>query len=144
MLSQVVSLSMNFFTPRTVLRVEGAAVFAAALAAYFFVLDGPLWLLVVLALAPDLAMVGYLAGPRIGAATYNAAHNYLPPLALAGLGVWLGSDPALWGAAVWVGHVGADRAVGYGLKYATGFGDTHLGRQSTSGPVEPVVTDDRA
>jgi hypothetical protein len=135
---------MNVFTPRILLRIEGAAVFAAALAAYVLVLDGPLWLLVVLALAPDLAMAGYLAGPRVGAATYNAAHNYLPPLALAAVGLWLGSDPALWGAAIWVGHVGADRAVGYGLKYATGFGDTHLGRRSAPDPIEPVVTDDRA
>ncbi|QSG13678.1 DUF4260 family protein [Halapricum desulfuricans] len=44
--------------PRTYLRLEGVTVFVSALAA-FFVLDGPLWLLVVLALAPDLAMVGY-------------------------------------------------------------------------------------
>lgn len=112
--------------PRTFLRLEGLAVFVAALAAYFLALDGPLWLFVVLALAPDLSMAGYVAGPRVGATAYNVVHHHLPPLALAGVGMWLGSSPALWGAAVWVGHIGADRAVGYGLKYATGFGDTHL------------------
>jgi hypothetical protein len=26
-------------------------------------------------------------------------------------------------------HVGFDRMLGYGLKYGTGFGDTHLGRK---------------
>ncbi|MDN5568502.1 MAG: DUF4260 domain-containing protein [Paracoccus sp. (in: a-proteobacteria)] len=30
--------------------------------------------------------------------------------------------------AVWLVHVGADRAMGYGLKQGTGFHDTHLGR----------------
>jgi Domain of unknown function (DUF4260) len=25
-------------------------------------------------------------------------------------------------------HIGLDRALGYGLKYSTAFGDTHLGR----------------
>lgn len=113
--------------PRTVLRLEGLAVFVAAFAVYFVALDGPLWLFVVLAFAPDLAMAGYLAGPRVGATTYNAAHNYLPPLLLAGVGWWFGLDLALWGAVVWVAHIGADRAIGYGLKYPTGFDDTHLG-----------------
>jgi hypothetical protein len=28
----------------------------------------------------------------------------------------------------WFAHIGLDRAVGYGLKYPTAFGDTHLGR----------------
>lgn len=28
---------------------------------------------------------------------------------------------------IWVAHIGFDRALGYGLKYASGFGDTHLG-----------------
>ena len=31
-------------------------------------------------------------------------------------------------ALIWIAHIGLDRALGYGLKYATGFGDTHLGR----------------
>ena len=31
-------------------------------------------------------------------------------------------------AMIWLAHIGFDRALGYGLKYATGFGFTHLGR----------------
>ncbi len=31
-------------------------------------------------------------------------------------------------ALVWLAHIGFDRALGYGLKYAEGFGFTHLGR----------------
>ena len=29
---------------------------------------------------------------------------------------------------IWLAHVGIDRALGFGLKYASAFGDTHLGR----------------
>ena len=29
---------------------------------------------------------------------------------------------------IWLAHIGFDRALGYGLKYATGFGFTHPGR----------------
>jgi hypothetical protein len=41
---------------------------------------------------------------------------------------------------VWAAHIGADRAVGYGLKYPTGFEDTHLGRVATT-PVVPTPAD---
>jgi hypothetical protein len=31
-------------------------------------------------------------------------------------------------AFIWLAHIGIDRALGYGLKYSTGFAFTHLGR----------------
>lgn len=119
--------------PRTFLRLEGLTVLALALYGYFL-LDGPLWLLVVLALAPDLAMLGYLAGSRIGSLSYNVAHTYVFPVALGTAGFWLGVPIAVLIALVWAGHIGADRLVGYGLKYESGFKDTHLSTQPT--PVE--------
>lgn len=122
-------------TPRRLLRAEGLAAFLVALGAYFLVLDGPLWLLVVPALAPDLSMLGYLRGPRVGSATYNLVHTYVLPLALGAAGVWTGNALAMQVAAIWAGHIGADRAVGYGLKYPTGFEDTHLGEQPAPGPL---------
>jgi hypothetical protein len=40
-----------------------------------------------------------------------------------------GADPLVLSLAmIWLAHIGIDRALGYGLKYATGFGFTHLGR----------------
>jgi hypothetical protein len=123
--------------PRDYRRFEGFAVLVAALATYSL-LEGPIWLLAVLALAPDLSMLGYLAGKRLGALSYNLAHVYAGPLALAGGAVWLGSDLALLGAVVWVGHIGADRLFGYGLKDETGFADTHL-----SGDRDPTERDPR-
>ncbi len=114
--------------PRTFHRIEGLAVLVASLVAYYL-LGGPLWLLAVLALAPDLSMLGYLAGNRVGAAVYNLGHVYALPVALGGYGVWVGSELAVLGALIWAGHIGADRLVGYGLKYESGFRDTHLSRR---------------
>jgi Domain of unknown function (DUF4260) len=72
--------------PRVLLRAEGLGVPVAAIALYFHA-DYPWWLLVVLVLAPDLSMVGYLAGSTIGAAAYDAAHTYSLPVALAAVGL---------------------------------------------------------
>jgi hypothetical protein len=113
--------------PSLFLRVEGAAVLAAALVLYFD-LGYEWWLLVLLLLAPDLSALGFLAGPRVGTASYDIAHLEALPLALA-LGGYLGdSDVALKLGLIWLAHIGMDRAVGYGLKYPTNFKDTHLQR----------------
>src|SRR5690606_19155002 len=96
------------------------------LAGYLALADG--WtVLALFALAPDLAMIGYAFGPRAGAHAYNMAHTYLLPALLAGLGLWVA--PALLPVAcAWLAHIGMDRALGFGLKSATEFGLTHLGR----------------
>ncbi|MBS7541472.1 DUF4260 domain-containing protein [Ancylobacter lacus] len=112
--------------PGLLLRLEGAGVFLAALAAYA-ALGGGWWLFLALILAPDLGMLGYLAGPRAGAIGYNATHTYLVPLLLGGAGVALTAPLAQAVALVWVAHIGADRALGFGLKYPGSFGRTHLG-----------------
>jgi hypothetical protein len=109
------------------LRLEGLAVLAGALALYVHAGYG--WvLLVVLALAPDLAAVGYLAGNRVGAAAYNVAHTYVGPVVLATIGVLGDIDTATQLSLIWLVHIGADRLLGYGLKYPSAFRDTHLQR----------------
>ncbi|CQR85430.1 protein of unknown function [Paracoccus aminovorans] len=85
-----------------------------------------LWLAILL--APDLAMLGYLAGPRAGAALYNLVHLYALPFLLAAAGVALGLTGLIAGGGLWLAHIGIDRALGYGLKLPSGFRDTHLGR----------------
>ena len=109
------------------LRLEGLAALAAAAAAYAYV--GGSWaLFALLLLAPDLAMLGYRFGPAVGAAAYNAVHTDVAPAALGALGLALAAPLLQALALIWIAHIGMDRALGYGLKYATGFGDTHLGR----------------
>jgi hypothetical protein len=79
-------------------------------------------------LAPDLAMLAYALGPRVGAAFYNLAHTYVFAVALALLGFLTDLPWALAAGLIWSAHIGFDRMFGYGLKYGTRFGDTHLGR----------------
>ena len=45
-----------------------------------------IWFLA-LFLAPDLSMIGYVFGPRVGAVTYNAGHLYAWPAGLLAAGV---------------------------------------------------------
>lgn len=111
---------------RTVLQLEGLGILLLALAAnarwgidwghfalFFFV--------------PDLSLLGYFAGPRIGAAVYNSGHSYLGAMACLALGVLLPVPLLLHAGILWAAHIGFDRALGYGLKYSNSFGLTHLG-----------------
>ena len=81
----------------------------------------------VLFFAPDLAMIGYAAGTRIGAAVYNAAHTTTLPLILAATGILTDAKLATAIALIWLAHIAMDRALSYGLKLPTGFKATHLG-----------------
>jgi len=116
-----------FSKPGVLLRLEGAVVFALSL--YFYRARGaPWWLFFALFLWPDLLMLGYLASVRLGANLYNLAHTYIFPLVLAAFAFHEGRTGLLSFAMIWIAHIGADRALGYGLKYPTFFRDTHLQR----------------
>jgi uncharacterized membrane protein len=118
---------LSLARPAAVLRIEGATLLAASVVAYWAT-GGSWWLFAMLLLAPDLSMLGYLAGTRVGAVAYNAFHSYPLPVALAAFGLMGGAPLVLGVALVWFAHIGMDRLVGYGLKYPTAFRDTHLGR----------------
>jgi hypothetical protein len=110
----------------TLLRLEGLAV-AAITAALYARTGSSWWLFAALWLAPDLSMLGYLAGPNWGARLYNAIHSYLTPAALAVSALLLHAPAPLPFALIWINHIGVDRLLGYGLKYPAGFDRTHLG-----------------
>jgi hypothetical protein len=112
---------------RTLLRLEGLTLFAGMTLLYA-VWGGSWWIYALLFLVPDLSFAAYLAGPRFGAIVYNAAHSYLAPMALNVTGFAINEPLILSIAMIWLAHIGIDRALGYGLKYSTGFGFTHLGR----------------
>ena len=117
---------------RTLLRLEGLALCAGAIALY--TASGHSWLLfAALILAPDLSFAGYLAGPRPGAFCYNLVHTTIGPIALWISGSILTSPGSFAVALIWLAHIGIDRALGYGLKYDAGFGFTHLGRIGPAG-----------
>jgi hypothetical protein len=112
--------------PRLLLRTEGAALLAVCVILYAK-FGSTWWLFVVLLLAPDIGMSGYVRTTRLGAATYNAFHTYVPPAILVAAAVLTGSTVAWSIGLVWFAHIGMDRALGYGLKYGDSFQHTHLG-----------------
>lgn len=112
---------------RTLLRLEGAALAVACMVFYSY-FEGSWWMFAILLLAPDLSFLGYLGGPRVGAAVYNAAHAAILPMLLGIFAMVTSSALAMHLSLIWCAHIGFDRALGYGLKYDAGFAFTHLGR----------------
>jgi Domain of unknown function (DUF4260) len=118
---------MRLTGPGILLRLEGLAVLSAACIMYGE--EGYHWgKFLLLFLVPDLLMVGYLLGTRVGAIAYNSGHTYAAPFTL-WLLAYFGHMPSLVPLAlIWTAHIGFDRLLGYGLKYGSAFKDTHLGR----------------
>jgi Domain of unknown function (DUF4260) len=113
--------------PTLFLRTEGAVLLA--LATFLYARREGGWLLfLVLLLVPDVGILGYVRGTRVGAVVYNIFHTYLPPAALAVVGILSGSRLPVLIALIWFAHIGMDRMLGYGLKETSDFRDTHLGR----------------
>ncbi len=100
----------------------------AGLALYLFLqLDVAWWWFPLLFFAPDLSMIGYLAGPRVGAWSYNVAHHKGVAVALYLLGAALATPWLQVAGLVMLAHSSFDRVLGYGLKYPDAFQHTHLG-----------------
>ena len=110
-------------------QVEGALVFVALIATVA-ALGAPWawWISILIFFAPDLSFAAYAAGPKIGAAVYNAVHIYGLGLALAALGLALALPGLVAAGLLLAAHVGFDRLFGYGLKEETGFKHTHMGQ----------------
>lgn len=112
--------------PGKLLRLEGACLAAASIWAYRKT-GGSWWFFASGIFVPDLSMIGYFSDPVAGAAIYNLGHTESIPILLlcAGLGQRI---PRLVSVAlIWLAHINLDRMIGAGLKYGTGFGDTHVG-----------------
>ncbi|RTQ46272.1 DUF4260 family protein [Hymenobacter gummosus] len=122
---------------KNLLKIEELAELLLAVAVFAH-LPYAWWVLPACFLLPDLSMLGYLAGPRLGALSYNLLHHKALAVAC-GLAGWLLGAPALLLAGVVLfAHAAFDRLLGYGLKYPTSFQHTHLGRTGRAG-VAPVA-----
>lgn len=112
---------------KTTLKTEEALMFAASLYLVYVLGFSP-GMFALLFLAPDLGMLGYLAGPKTGAFTYNLAHNKAIAIAIFFVGLY-GNIPSLEFIGVLLfSHSSFDRMLGYGLKYPDSFAHTHLGK----------------
>ncbi len=111
---------------KTVLKLEELLMFALGI--YLFsLLEYSWWWFVALLLTPDIGMLGYLFGNRIGAASYNLFHH--KGLAIVFYLVGSHLSISLWQLVgiILFSHASFDRIMGYGLKYDKGFKFTHLG-----------------
>ena len=111
---------------RTALRLEGLLMLLGSAYGYH-ALGGSGWTFAILFLAPDLAFIAIVFGAKASSIAYNVAHTTSVPIAgliAAHMMNFASATPFLL---IWLAHIGFDRAVGYGLKYATGFDHTHLG-----------------
>jgi hypothetical protein len=111
--------------PRWLLHLEGASILALTSVLYH---AGHFrwWVFAVLLLTPDLAMFGYLASVKIGAAVYNLVHTEAGPVLLLVVSIAAPLPVLQPYALIWLAHLGMDRMLGFGLKYPTQFKDTHL------------------
>ena len=119
--------STTLSLPRLLLHLEGAGVFIASII-LFSQLGLAWWIYPLLILAPDVFMVGYLLDTTRGAWVYNIGHLYVVPITLGLIAFFANWTLGIGIALIWMGHIGMDRMLGYGMKYPTHFKDTHLSR----------------
>jgi hypothetical protein len=85
------------------------------------------WWFLVLILVPDVGMLGYLFGNKIGAITYNLFHHKGLAIILFFAGMYFSASIIQLAGIIIFAHASLDRIMGYGLKYNQGFKYTHLG-----------------
>lgn len=111
---------------KTLLKLEEVALLSLSLIVYDRLALGWGWFPLLLFL-PDLSMVGYLGGAKLGAMVYNFWHHRAVAVTPLVLGYLSDSQILMVMGCILFAHIAMDRLLGYGLKYQTGFHDTHLG-----------------
>lgn len=105
---------------RNLVKLENVFVLILVLSLYA-TFDFSFWLFLVFLLVSDLTAIGYVFNKRIGSMVYNVGHTYALP-SLVTLLYLLLNEPVLFQIAIiWLVHISMDRALGFGLKYASDF-----------------------
>jgi len=111
---------------KRIIQLEEAAMLGISLYALYF-LKVEWWFYLLLLLGPDVSMIGYVAGNRIGAIIYNIFHHKAVAIIFFTYGlanqIWIFQVIGI----ILFGHSSLDRMLSYGLKYFAGFKHTHLG-----------------
>ena len=111
---------------KTILKIKELGLFI--LGVYLFsLLNFEWWWFLVLILAPDFAMLGYIFGNKSGALFYNIFHHRGIAIIVYILGCYLKMDLLQLIGVILFSHSSMDRMFGYGLKFESGFKCTHLG-----------------
>lgn len=117
---------------KNVLKLE-YLLLAIVTAAIYINLGFAWYWLVILFLAFDISMVGYLISKEVGAVSYNAIHSVVGPIVLVLAYILFSQEVLLFIALLWFFHIAVDRTFGYGLKHFEGFHHTHLGKIGKAG-----------
>jgi len=112
---------------KTLLKLEEAAMFLLSIILISRLPYAWYWWLIWI-LAPDLSMIAYLGGNRVGAIGYNLVHHKGIAILIYAIGLYTNHPALEFAGLILFGHSSMDRGMGYGLKYFSGFQDTHLGR----------------
>ena len=120
-------MKLHHNTMKLLLKLEHVAVLAACYVASLY-LGHAWWLFFALLLLPDIGMLGYVVNTKWGAALYNLFHHQGIAVLVIGIGWYTDLRYLLLAGIILLGHSAMDRALGYGLKYASSFQDTHLGK----------------
>ncbi|MBB6236570.1 hypothetical protein HDC90_001182 [Pedobacter sp. AK013] len=111
---------------KKIIAIEEMGMFLLAVFA-FSKLSFHWWVFPALLLVPDLSMLGYLAGPKVGAWFYNVFHHKTIAIVIFLMGFYYQLPILQLSGIVLFAHSCMDRALGYGLKYSDAFNHTHLG-----------------
>lgn len=112
---------------KSVISLENLGLFI--LSVYLFsLLDFSWWWFPALLLLPDLSMIGYGFGNKFGAVLYNLFHHQGIAVLVYLSGIYFENECTQLGGIILFAHSVMDRIFGYGLKYFSGFKDTHLGK----------------
>ncbi len=112
---------------KEIVRLESLGLFI--LSVYIFsLLDFKWWMFPAFLLIPDLSMIGYAFGKKSGAILYNLFHHQFVAIFIYLMGIYLENEWFQFAGIILFAHSVMDRIFGYGLKYFSGFKDTHLGK----------------
>lgn len=111
---------------KNLLKLEELAQFLLCLYA-LFAMDAAWWFYPLLALGPDIGLLGYAVNAQVGAITYNLLHHKALALLVMMAGFVLMTPFVMSVGFVLFGHASMDRIFGYGLKFGDNFHHTHLG-----------------
>lgn len=112
---------------KNIIKAEELAMFVLGI--YLFSTLGlEWWWFLVLILLPDISMIGYAFGNKIGAYSYNFFHHKAIAIVVYLIGIYVNNTTIQLIGIILFSHSAMDRMFGYGLKYNTSFHDTHLGK----------------
>jgi hypothetical protein len=118
--------------PKIILKLESLAMVIFAGLIYYqmnefmYLNFSRFYLIILVWLSIDISMAGYLVNKKLGAFTYNLIHNYALSLVFLITGAFFQNFDVISIGLILMIHVGIDRLLGFGLKYSSGFKDTHI------------------